>query len=557
VVLPLTALKQHRAFFMVFAFAAALFLNAIWVYKEFVRAESYFALGSRLMIEQGEWLAPHAPDELPLNKPPLTYWLIGVSYRFFGASYGSARLPSGLAALSVLAMIYALGVWLHGKRVGLISAAMLASSYLFLSFTRMAMSDMLLTLCVTGALASFLVTLTSTRSSGLSKFAYVGYAALALGVLTKGPVALALIAMPIVLELMISRNRTGLKQLKIVSGLLLFLLITAPYFLLVYARFGAGPLRFFFFGENLQRFTGQIYGVSGRPFWYELAAFFSDFAPWSLLIFIAAWFDWRAPGHDETRRRAVRVLYLWLACAVVLFSISSFKLDYYLLPAMPAAALIIGNVIANSEKLTLFARRMVELFLVLCSFVILVVALLSLRAADVLSVPTSLRFLPAVVAVAGLAAILVHVFRRKTWQASIILAATLGATILSMECAFLPAFARYLPSTQLAAGVPADRVWYTSWAASEWANSLAFNLAPPHRVERLIGDINNQRLQDVLKNDPVAVAVIWEREYAGLAENDPGLSIIAQAETFGHGGLSLNMIRHPKRERLLVVRHDR
>lgn len=391
----------------------------------------------------------------------------------------------------------------------------------------------------------------------IGNFAFVGYVALALGVLTKGPVALALVAMPIVLEVMISRKRTELKQLKIVSGLLLFLLITAPYFLLVYARFGAEPLRFFFFGENLQRFTGQVYGTSGRPFWYELAAFFSDFAPWSFLIFVAAWFDWRTPGHDETRRRAVRILYFWLACAVVLFSISSFKLDYYLLPAMPAAALIIGNVIANSEKLTLIARTIVELFLVLCSFVILVVALLSLRAADVLSVQTSLRFLPAAVAVAGLAAICAYVFRRKTWQASIVLAATLWATILSMECAFLPAFARYFPSTQLTASVPADRVWYTSWAASEWANSLAFNLAPTQRVERLIGDLSNQRLQDVLKNDPVAVAVIWEREYAGLAENDPGLSIIAQAETFGHGGLSLNMIRHPKRERLLVVGHDR
>ena len=54
------------------AFAAVLFLSDIWIYKEFVRAESYFALGSRLMIEQGDWLTPHAPDELPLNKPPLT-----------------------------------------------------------------------------------------------------------------------------------------------------------------------------------------------------------------------------------------------------------------------------------------------------------------------------------------------------------------------------------------------------------------------------------------------------------------------------------------------------
>src|SRR6266576_4706071 len=157
--LPLPGLKQHRAFFIVLAFAATLFLSDIWMYKEFVRAESYFALGSRLMIEQGDWLMPHAPDEFPLNKPPLTYWLIGVSYKLFGANYGSARLPSVLAALLVLAIVYVLSMRANGKRAGLMSVAVLASSLLFLSFARMAMSDMLLTLSVTASLASFIFTL--------------------------------------------------------------------------------------------------------------------------------------------------------------------------------------------------------------------------------------------------------------------------------------------------------------------------------------------------------------------------------------------------------------
>jgi len=56
--------------------------------------------------------------------------------------------------------------------------------------------------------------------------------------------------------------------------------------------------------------------------------------------------------------------------------------------------------------------------------------------------------------------------------------------------------------------------------------------------------------------DSEALAVVWEREYAGLAEKDPELKIVAQAETYGHGGLNLKMLRHPKRERLLLVGHD-
>jgi 4-amino-4-deoxy-L-arabinose transferase-like glycosyltransferase len=532
------------------AFATVLFVSDVWIYKEFVRAESYFALGSRLMVEQGDWLTPHAPDELPLNKPPLTYWLIGILYKLLGANYGSARLPSVLAALLVLAIVYSLGVRLDGQRAGLISVAMLASSYLFLSFARMAMSDMLLTLCVTASLACFVIALTD-QGSRPRAWALLGYVALALGVLTKGPVAVALLAAPIGLELVFRFNRGDLRKLRLIPGLILFLLISAPYFFLVYARVGAGPLRFFFFGENLQRFTGQMYGASGRPVWYELAAFFSDFAPWSLLVFVALWFRWRRRAEQESN--SARLLYLWLGCAIVLFSLSSFKLDYYLLPAMPASALIIAPVIANAEKLPRFLRRTVDAFLILSAVAILLIVSLSLKAAAVLSAFTSLRFVPVGVALVGLGVIVVFLVRRKTWQATLVLTATMWATILTMQWAFLPAFARYLPATQLAASVSTGSVLYTSWAASDWANCLAFNLPSPHRVERLIGDRDNERLLLMLKSDPKSVAVVRESEYSSLVAQDPVLKILAQAETFGHGGLSLSMIRAQRQERLLLI----
>ena len=535
------------------AFAAVMFVSDIWIYKEFVRAESYFALGSRLMIEQGDWLMPHAPDELPLNKPPLTYWAIGISYKLFGVNYGSARLPSVLAALSVLAIVYALGVRLNGKRAGLLSVALLASSLLFLSFARLAMSDMLLTLCVTASLACFIFVLTD-QGSPSKGFALLGYVALALGVLAKGPVAIALVAVPITLEMVFRRDRGDLKRLRLLPGLVLFALIAAPYFLIVYARAGSGPLRFFFFGENLQRFTGNIYGASGRPFWFELAAFFSDFAPWSTLIFVGLWFTWRGRAKGS---KSPRLLCLWLGGAIVLFSLSSFKLDYYLLPAMPATALIIAPVFANTDELPRWVRGLVGALLILCAVTILIVASLSLKAAAVLSVLTTLRFLPLVVALVGLGVVVVFILGRKTWQATFVLAATIWLTFVTMQWVLLPAFVSYLPATRLAAGVPAGSSLYTSQAASDWANCLAFNLPPPHRVERMIGDAGNERLLATLQIDSESVAVIRESEYADLLVQDPRLRILAQAETFGHGGLSLNLIRDPKRERLLLIGHDR
>ena len=549
----MTFFREHRAFFLVLAFAAVLFLSDIWIYKEFVRAESYFALGSRLMIEQGDWVTPHAPDELPLNKPPLTYWLIGVSYKLFGTNYGSARLPSVLAALLLLAIVYALSLQLEGKRAALVSVSMLASSFLFLSFSRMAMSDMLLTLCVTASLACFILTL-SEQGSPAKTLVRLGYVALGLGVLVKGPIALALVGAAIGLEMAFRRSRAAVKKLRLLAGLALFLLIATPYFLLVYARAGSGPLRFFFLGENLQRFTGQVYGGSGRPIWYQLAAFFSDFAPWSILVFVALWFNWRRRADTPN---ALRLVHLWLVVTILLFSLSSFKLDYYLLPAMPAAALIIGPLIANVEELPRFGRRLVEAILILCFVIVVAVAALSLKAAAVLSIVTPLRFLPVGLAVVGRVVLIIYLVRRKAWQTTFVLAATIGATFLAMQWILLPAFVLYLPATRIAAAALPGRALYTSKAASDWANDIAFNLPPPHKLVRLIGDTENKELLAALKNDSRSIAVVREREYANLLAQDPSLRVITLAETFGHGGLSLNLIRDPSRERLLLIGRDR
>jgi 4-amino-4-deoxy-L-arabinose transferase-like glycosyltransferase len=543
------ALKQHRSFFILLCFAATLFLSDIQAYKEFVRAESYFALGAKLMIEDGNWLTPHAPDELPLNKPPLTYWLIGISYKLFGVSYGASRLPSVLAALATLVLVYFLGTTLANKRNGLVAAAILGTSYLFMNFARMAMSEMLLTFFVTASLSAFIVALTS-HGVRPNRLVYLGYVALALGILTKGPVALALVVLPITLDLLITRQRDDFRRLQVFRGLALLVVIAAPYFLLVYLRAGSEPLQFFFLGENLKRFTGQIYGNSGRPIWYEFAALFSDFAPWSWLLPVAAWIDWKARREKEPTRPR-RLLYLWLGVALLLFSASSFKLDYYLLPIMPAAALIVAPAVSKASDTSQFVRRLNKFCLALTAIAVLAVSLVSLRAAEVLGVHSSLRLLPLVVAAIGIGAIGYCIVRHRTLTTALMLCLVITVTMLSLELTLLPAFTRFLPARELVSAVPGHHVWFTSPAAADWANDLQFNLPVGSKVERLIGD--EAKLLQTLRDEANAVVLIQEREYAKLAERDGTLKILSRAETFGHGGLRLKMLRHPERESLFVI----
>ena len=208
-----------------------MFLTNIGSYEQFLRAESNFSLGARMMVETDEYLLPHAPHEDPLNKPPLHYWLIGISYKIFGFDHGASRIPSALSGLGVLTLVYILGLRFRGQMVGLTASAMLATTYLFLSFARLSMNDMLLTLCTTSTLACWMLVLMD-QTKHPRTLVLLGYATMALGFLTKGPIAIVLSCLPICLEIIVSRDLTIIRQLRPISGSLVFLLVATPYFLL-------------------------------------------------------------------------------------------------------------------------------------------------------------------------------------------------------------------------------------------------------------------------------------------------------------------------------------
>jgi hypothetical protein len=170
-----------------------------------------------------------------------------------------------------------------------------------------------------------------------------------------------------------------------------------------------------------------------------------------------------------------------------------------------------------------------------------------------LAAETVFPFLPPALALIGIGTVVICISRRKTWHAAMVLMATMWATILSIQLTLMPAFVQYLPATRLAARVPVDSVLYTSWEASGWANDFVFDLSTQHKVERLVGDGNNEKLQNVLTSDPVAVAVLWEHEYLQLAEKHPDLKILAEARTFGRGGLTWKKISDPRPEQLLLI----
>jgi len=302
------------------------------------RAEIYFLDGARSMVERQDYLIPYYRGQPFFDKPALTYWLIAASFQTFGFTLAAARLVSVLVALLALTSTVWLGVQLFDRRTAVYGGIILATTLGFVSFGRLAMSDMLLTLWSTLAMALAVAAFRDGSTSGW--YIRVLEAALGLGFQTKGPVALLLPCLGILALLWLRRRqRWPITLRRILLALALFAVVGLGWFVIIYRRLGAEPLAHFFLRENLERFAAATYDVGRRAWWYYLPAYLAFGLPWSPFLAVASWHVVRGDPED----RHSHLLLGWMGLMAVLLSLSRGKIDYYLLPLLPPASLVIGR----------------------------------------------------------------------------------------------------------------------------------------------------------------------------------------------------------------------
>jgi len=329
---------------LLFGAAAVLLLIAAGA-APLERAEIYFVDGARAMLERGDYLVPHFRGEPFFDKPPLTYWLIAAAFRMLGFTLEAARLVPALAALGAILATVWLGALLLDREAGLVGGLVLATTGMFVSFGRIAMSDMLLTLSSTLALALGVALLHAAPPYRSALSALLG-AVLALGFLAKGPVALLLPGLGLLALAWMRRERLrGIVGLPIGIGALVFSAVALPWFVLVLLRLGWEPIGYFFLHENLERFAGETYDSGGSALYY-LAAYAVGGLPWSLVLPLALWRLRREPDAGAA------LLAIWVGLMLVPLSLSRGKIDYYLLPAYPPASLLIARLLRRSSTWT-------------------------------------------------------------------------------------------------------------------------------------------------------------------------------------------------------------
>ncbi|MFN3703218.1 ArnT family glycosyltransferase [Thermomonas sp.] len=298
------------------------------------------------MLTSGDWLTPHL-DGLPyFHKPPLFYWITAAALRTIGAWEGPARLASLLGAWAGAMATY---LWLRrwwGERQAVLALAVLLLQPMFFLGAQFANLDMLVAGCITVTILLLAqAALAMEHGQRYRAALYSAYVAAALGVLAKGLIGVLLPGLVISLWLWSSaRWRTWWRLLSL-PGLLLFLLVAAPWFIAMQRQF-PGFLHYFFVVQHFQRFAETGFN-NVQPVW---------FYPVVLALATLPWLPWLAAPRRRTTDGAAgarlpadlrRLMWIWLLVVVGFFSVPASKLLGYVLPAVPPLAVLLAEGVAR------------------------------------------------------------------------------------------------------------------------------------------------------------------------------------------------------------------
>jgi 4-amino-4-deoxy-L-arabinose transferase-like glycosyltransferase len=328
-------------------------------------ADSTHAEAAREMFVTGDYVTLHINGVRYLEKAPLPYWLVALSYKIFGVNEFSTRLPM---VLSVMLLGMLAFHWAHrafGGRTGIYAGLFVYTCTGVFLFTRVLIPDVLVSVLIAAALYFFLTALEAERADWRW---YAGYALMALGVLTKGLIALVFPCGAAFFFLLLTGEWRRWREFRLLTGLALFFAIATPWHVLAALRNPATPghhgfLWFYFVNEHFLRFLGRRYPrdynkLPATLYWtLHLVWLF----PWSLYFPAALrtaaqeWRGRRSSLQPSTPRQpgfATRTrLLCWLFAGVVLlFFALSTNQEYYTFPAYLPLLILLADGIPQAER---------------------------------------------------------------------------------------------------------------------------------------------------------------------------------------------------------------
>ena len=307
--------------------------------------EAFYAQIPREMVESGDWLVPTFNGVPRLDKPPLSHWVVGGFYKLFGISLLWERLVMALAAAGSLATVYLIGRQLFASPVVLLGVGILATTFRFHAAARRLPMDTLMLFC---DLLAILFVILWVREEQRPHHFLLAALFFGLAFLAKGPVALLPLGFLVPWFFLYERKPLRPHAGWVALSSALFLGVSLSWFVALGLGYSWEPVWDFFLAENLGRFAHMDFGPQRNLFYY-FGVFAGDFAPWSLLVPGAL--VWVARSQHSTEignaKKPLVLIGGWFLLYFVIFSLSTNKQEYYILPLYPAAALFVAFFISK------------------------------------------------------------------------------------------------------------------------------------------------------------------------------------------------------------------
>ena len=343
-----------------FLWILALLFSVVWFAMLGARTlvptdEGRYAEMAREMLATGDWITTRLNGIKYFEKPPLQIWMTALAFKLFGLGEWQARLWTGLCGIAGIVLTGLAGRRLYGADTGLAAALVLASCLFWAAMGHINTLDMGLAGGMTLALCGLLIAQSSSDGRGRLHWMLACWAGMALAVLSKGLIGLALPGAVLIVYTVVARDWAIWKRLHMLVGLLVFAAITVPWFVLVSLRNPEFP-QFFFIHEHFQRFTSKVHHREG-PLYYFLPILLGGLLPWLVVFAQSLWaarheaaLPVSAASTDARGFRPKTLLLVWTFFIFVFFSISSSKLPSYILPIFPSIALLIAAYLADAPR---------------------------------------------------------------------------------------------------------------------------------------------------------------------------------------------------------------
>lgn len=305
--------------------------------------ECFVSITAREMIESGDWVWPTCNREPRLQKTPLSYWLVAGLAKITGrVDEFTTRLPSAIfAVLSVLALLYFVNQWLS-FRIALVSTGVWATSVGYICYAHSARPEMALTFFILLCFLSFYSAVTAKTKNEQLVYMLFFWISFAFGNLAKGPAPLPLVLIPLFFYVSIFRQWKKLFNWVSVVGFVIFLAIVLPWPLAIAHKLNWDLT--LWRQEFVDRFLGD-YVPGHKSFYYYLLKMFMFISPWVAFLPMAL----VAPFYSvwNKKRPVMQFLWLWFVVDLVFITITGGKRQHYILPLMPAMAILVGILIED------------------------------------------------------------------------------------------------------------------------------------------------------------------------------------------------------------------